>query len=487
MPPLQAIQLELARRNLHDYVRLFWPAIEVDDFLDNWHVATICEHLEAVTAGQIRRLMINMPPRHMKSLGVNVFWPSWVWATRRPQTSFLFASYAQSLTIRDSVKCRRLIQSSAYADLKQWCEQRWELTGDQNAKERYDNTAGGYRLATSVDGALTGEGGHIIVVDDAHNVQQGESEAERKNVIRWWDEAMSTRLNSMKTGAYVVLGQRVHEDDLYGHILEMAKAQDWTVLCLPARYESGPSRCRCPAIPFDDPRTKDGEPLWKSRFDDSELRALESQMTPYAVASQLQQRPQPREGGMFKPEKLVRVKSLPPAAQLIKGVRYWDKAATEGGGCDSAGVLLYKVAGQPYQWLFADARHGKWSAARRNQIIKATAELDGRAIHVRHEQEPGSGGKESAEITTRELAGWVVTTDRVTGSKVSRAEPLAAQVEAGNVAVLVTDGDNQWVKKMCDEMELFPTGKEKDLVDAGSGAFNYLALPQAGTAGTWRT
>lgn len=183
LPPPEVVDLELARRSLKDFVRLFWPSVETELFISNWHLDVICEHLEAISTRDIRRLLINLPPRHGKTLCADVFWPAWEWVNR-PETSFLFASYASSLSIRDSVKCRRVIQSPLYQALLQWAEARWTLCGDQNAKQRYDNTAGGYRLATSVDGALTGEGAAIIGVDDPHNIQQGESEAERNSVIR---------------------------------------------------------------------------------------------------------------------------------------------------------------------------------------------------------------------------------------------------------------------------------------------------------------
>lgn len=455
-------------------------------YVDNWHIEVICEHLEAISRRQIRKLLINMPPRHMKSILLAVMWPAWTWL-HNPSRSQLFASYAHSLSIRDSVKCRRLLLSPVYHQLKEWCESRWEFASDQNAKERFENTAGGYRLATSVEGALTGEGADDIVVDDAHNVVEGESEVEREKVLTWWDESMSTRLNDPQTGAYVVNGQRVHENDISGHIQESLEEQGWTFLCLPARYE-GSSRSRSHLMPILDRRSRIGEPLWPQRFGEAELKDLETRMTPYSAACQLQQRPQPREGGMFKPDKLLKVRAMPPAQNIIKGTRYWDKAATEGGGCNSAGVLVYKVQNEPYSYLIADGVVGHWSASHRNQIMKSTADLDGRSIRIVHEQEPGSGGKESAEATNKLLDGFLVEADKVTGSKVTRAEPFSCQVNAGNVAILLPPVGSplpSWIRQLLNELEMFPTSKTKDLVDATSGAYNSLALKQEVKAGVW--
>src|SRR6202171_4519631 len=154
------IDRELAERNLRDFVRLAWPVVEPrPPFVDGWHIDAITDHLQAIARGEIRNLLINVPPRHMKSLLVSVFWPCWEWV-RYPQRRWLFSSYGASLSIRDSVKCRRLIESPWYQT--NWGH-RFSLTGDQNAKARFDNDRTGYRLSTSVGGAATGEGGDRLV------------------------------------------------------------------------------------------------------------------------------------------------------------------------------------------------------------------------------------------------------------------------------------------------------------------------------------
>ncbi len=174
---------ELAERSLWEFTRQMWRWADPAPFQDNWHIGAICEHLQAVSTGEIRRLLINIPPHHCKSSLVSVMWPAWVWI-RSPGTSFMAASYAQTLSTRDSVKCRRVIESPIY-------QRRWgagfRLTGDQNTKTRFDNDRNGYRLATSVGGALTGEGGDVIIVDDAHNVADKESETIPQSTLDWWE------------------------------------------------------------------------------------------------------------------------------------------------------------------------------------------------------------------------------------------------------------------------------------------------------------
>jgi predicted phage terminase large subunit-like protein len=198
------------------------------------------------------------------------------------------------LSLRDSVKCRRLIESPWYQRL--WGD-RFGLTGDQNTKTRFDNTLGGSRLSTSVGSALTGEGGSIIVVDDPNAAQEAFSEATIEATIEWWDGALSTRLNDPKTGAFIVIQQRLSEEDLTGHILSK-EADNWTHLCLPMRYE--PERSYVTSIGWQDPRTEPGELLWPERFGEPEVVSLEKSMGPWTAAGQLQQRPEPKGGGIIK-------------------------------------------------------------------------------------------------------------------------------------------------------------------------------------------
>lgn len=296
IPGLAEIQKELAERSLADFIRIGWPQIDPADFVTNWHIDAISEHLEAVTFGDLRRLIINIPPRHMKSLSVSVAWPAWVWAQRKrsklsgPSVGFLSTSYAQSLSVRDGLKCRRLIDSPWYQ--RNWGD-RYALTSDQNTKIRFDNDKGGYRLASSVDGTATGEGGDVIIVDDPISAKDALSDTVRQSTNDWFDNTMSSRLNDPKTGAFVLIMQRLHEDDMVGHVLERDPGQ-WTQLCLPARYE--PDH---PHVWPLDPRKVKNELLWPERMGEAEVAQLECTMGPYTAAGQLQQRPSPKEGGVI--------------------------------------------------------------------------------------------------------------------------------------------------------------------------------------------
>src|SRR5262245_33410070 len=166
------IDRELATRNLRDFVLQAWDVVEPSTpFVPGWHVDAIIEHLEAVSLGQIRNLLINVPPRHMKSLAVSVFWPAWEWI-RWPERRWLFASYAESLAIRDNVRSRRLIQSMWYQN--NWGG-RFQFAGDQNEKRKVETNRGGHRIAVGTGGAATGEGGDRLVIDDPHKIADADS------------------------------------------------------------------------------------------------------------------------------------------------------------------------------------------------------------------------------------------------------------------------------------------------------------------------
>jgi len=288
--------------SLYAFLMNGWKYIDPAPFAHGWPIEAVAEHLQAVVDGDIKRLIINIPPRCEKSSLTSVAFHAFTWAQRRksdtsgPGVQFLHASYSQSLTLRDSTKCRRLIESPWYQGL--WGD-RFHLMADQNTKSRFDNDKGGSRLSTSVGSSLTGEGGNIIVVDDPNAAQEAHSEATIATTIEWWDGALSTRLNNAKTGAFVVIQQRLSEEDLTGHILSK-EVGEWTHLCLPMRFE--PERSFITSIGWEDPRKEAGELLWPERFGEREVANLERQMGPWTAAGQLQQRPEPKGGGVIKRE-----------------------------------------------------------------------------------------------------------------------------------------------------------------------------------------
>lgn len=285
---------------LHDFVAAAWPQFEGGrDFTDGWAVGAVCEHVQAVLDGQIRDLLINIPPRCCKSTVVSVCMQPFAWI-RDPTMQFFFASYSDKLSIRDHVKSRRLMES-------RWFQTRWgnkfQLTDDQNTKVRFDNMQGGYRVASSIDGTVTGEGADLLAFDDPNSANDI-GDAALQNAQDFWQYTMPTRLNDFKNGKRIVVQQRLHEKDISGIILR--DKGDFVHLVLPMEFEKA-RRSITVALPgtngkkWQDPRTKEGELLWPERIDERAVARLKRELgSTYAIAGQLQQRPSPGEGGIIK-------------------------------------------------------------------------------------------------------------------------------------------------------------------------------------------
>jgi hypothetical protein len=299
-------EAERLEGSLIDFVEAAWPTVDGSVYQSNWSIDALCEHLQAVTEGQISRLLVNFPPRCGKTLVTSVCWPAWTWARRErsyrsgPGVKFLCGSYGHTLAMTNSNLTRRLILSPWYQGL--WGN-RFALSGDQNSKTQFDNTAGGTRLASSVGGTLLGVGGDVIVIDDPHNVADVESEAERARALNWWSEISTTRLNDPKQAAIVVIKQRLHEEDVSGQILS-SESDDWVHVSIPTRYDPGRHCVTVPVgvdqIVWEDPRTEDGELMWPERFGEAQVDAIEAGLGPYLSSGRLQQSPQPKGGGIFK-------------------------------------------------------------------------------------------------------------------------------------------------------------------------------------------
>jgi predicted phage terminase large subunit-like protein len=295
----ERVKAERARRDLAYFFEQAWQVIEpATPFIANWHISAICEHLEAVSRGEIQQLLITMPPRHAKSSIVSVAWPAWVWITH-PHIRWLFASYALSLSIRDNRKCRQIIESPWY---QRNFGRSFRLSDDQNQKIRYENDHLGYRIAASTTSSVTGEGGDVIVVDDPINAKDADSVVMREAAIDWWDRTMSTRVNNPKKDAKVIVQQRLHQQDLAGHVLEQG---GWEHLCLPTEFEPL-RRCYTPVAgkvwKCTDPRKEEGELLWPARFGAQEVVKAKKQLGPIGYAGQHQQSPTPASGALWRKE-----------------------------------------------------------------------------------------------------------------------------------------------------------------------------------------
>lgn len=460
-----------------------WPILEPEtEFVDGIHVHAICLHLQAVTEGRIPNLIINIPPGHAKSLLVAVFWPAWVWI-HHPESRWLFSSYREPLATRDSLKCRRLIESEWYQ--RRWGDQ-YQLCGDQNQKQRFENNRTGYRVVVPMC-AGTGERGDYVVVDDPHSVDQAESDAERTAAVDWWNGVMSTRRNDPSKGHMIVVHQRLHEADLTGDLLIRGGYEH---LCLPAEFE--PDRRCHTRIDWTDPRMEAGELLWPQKLDSTALENLKASLGSYRYAGQYQQRPAPLGGGMLKKHwwKYWQPKgaNLPPvpvrmpdgSIEQRKAVdlprrfdlelQTWDMAFKDSKNADYVVGQVQAACGAD-RFLLDQARGRMDLPATLLAVRRLSAHWPEAILKL---VEDKANGPAVVQSLRHEIAGFVEV--RPEGGKISRAAAASPQLESGNW-YLPHPLLAPWVEEFIGECASFPNGAHDDQVDAWSqGAKRLLRI-----------
>lgn len=474
------IQRELNNRSLYQFLKWSWSEISGQPFVDNWHIRYLCSILEEVAYGVGNRepkkhdLLINVPPGSTKTIICSIVFPVWCW-TKWYWIRFITASYSSTLSLESAEYSRDLIKSVKFQELYPELGIKADKDTKGNFKivkktpskinpHKQGEILGGNRYSTSVGGTLTGFHGDIIIWDDPINPQQTFSDIQLEIANKWIDQTLPTRKTNKKVSVTIGIMQRLHQNDPSGHLLKKNK-ENLKHISLPGEIRNYKQ--------FLKPRG-----LKKFYVDDlfdvnrlswSVLNELETDLGQYGFAGQIGQNPAPAGGGMFKVDHFQMVSEIFPKKEYVKSVRYWDKAGTaKGKGAYTTGVKISKLRNGMF--IVDDVKRGRWSSEERERIIKQTAEVDGTDVWQVVEQEPGSGGKESAENTIKNLAGFLVEADRPTGDKATRADPLSVQVNSGNILLRVAE----WNLKYKEEFGLFPNSTYKDQVDATSGGFNFL-------------
>jgi predicted phage terminase large subunit-like protein len=489
-----SLQAEICRRSFLQFVKRFWHIVITEPPKWNWHVEVICEELQIVAErifkGQdkLYDLVINVPPGSTKSTLVSIMWPAWCW-TRMTHFRTIGASHTHTLALDHSRKGRLIVKSDLYQKLfgenapepqEGEKDNRVLMRDDQNTKQFYETTTGGDRHAVGTGGLIIGFHGHALIGDDLIDPKGARSEADIKFASEWVRETYLSRKVDKRVAVFVLIMQRLAEGDPTGMILQLAKENPKSYkirhICLPdiLNEHVSPPRMRLKYIAHKCSDGETREMLDPARISWEAICAAKAELGPFGYAGQYGQWPVPPEGGMFKIGK-IRIGIPPPTMKFHRIVRYWDKAGTEGfEGAETSGTKMaeyIEFAGGKisvrFYWIL-DVIHGRWDSGERERIILQTAQADGRGVIVCVEQEPGSGGKESAQATVRNLAGFTIGKDKVTGDKISRADPLSIQVNEGNVCVVQGAA---WWPYLRDQMALFPFGKLKDCVDSTSGAF----------------
>ncbi len=437
---------DMARADLYFFAR--WMFLRRRGF--HWrrapHHRVLCDALMRVFHGECTRLIINIPPRYSKTELAVVSFIAWAMG-HVPDSEFIHVSYSSTLAVENSAQVRAVLQHEAYAEAFPGVR----LATD--AKAHWATTAGGVMYSTGAGGTITGFGagkdregfGGAIVIDDPHKADEARSDVVRQGVIDWFQNTLESRKNSPSRTPVILIMQRLHEDDLSGWLQAGGNGEVWEQIVMPAINE-------------------DGTALWPEKHDLDALRRME-QASPYVFAGQYLQRPAPPEGGIFKPAQIQVIDALP--AVPTQWARGWDLAATTGGDW-TAGAKLGKTADG--RFIIGDMVRLRAGPDDRDAALRNTASRDGARVRVSLPQDPGQAGKTQVLHLSRMLAGYPVHTSPETGDKITRAEPLASQVNVGNVLML----RGPWNDELVNELRMFPNGRTDDQVDALSRAFSVL-------------
>jgi len=497
---MKAIEKRRCELSLAEFVRHAWSVIEPGQpYVHGWHIDFICAHLEAITdevvldTGELyNRLLVNVPPGTMKSLLIGVFWPAWEWGPRNlPHMRYVCAAHSQDLAIRDGLRMRRLVLSDWYQG--HWGD-RVKLTGDQNQKTKFENTATGFRQATAA-GSITGARGDRVIIDDPHSVDGANSDQQRNSTLTWFLEAVPTRVNNPDRSAIVVVMQRLHEEDVSGVILDRDLGYDH--IMLPMRYD--PTRAYPTKLGYVDPREEDGELLFPDRFPQEVVERDEKAMGPYAAAGQFQQQPEPRGGGIIKDHwwQLWERSEYPPIEFIVASL---DTAYTQKAENDFSAMTVWGVFSAPGDSLATRSvdRYGRTMEIRTSyqseqlgpvpKVMLMYAWQEKLELHELAEkvaetcqrmrvdrlliENKAAGHSVAQEI--RRLFGWEDFAVQMYDPKTLDKTARLYSVQHIFAEQMVYAPNKDWAEMVIRQCSVFPKGKNDDLVDTVSMSLNHL-------------
>jgi predicted phage terminase large subunit-like protein len=442
----------LLRTRLAAFIRKSFHTVDPGaEYSHNWHVDLIAEYLEACHRREIKRLIINVPPRYMKSIAVTVAWPAWLLG-KNPSERIIAASYSHSLSLKHSTDCRLVLKSEWYRK----AFPNVALTDDQDTKEKFVTTERGMRYATSVGGSVTGEGGNFLIFDDPHNPQQALSDVQRQHALTWFDQTFASRLNDKQNGVIVGVMQRLHANDLTGHLLEKG---GWEHVSIPQVAEV--------RTIIDFGRVKKirevGDILHESRENSEAIERLKRDIGSYAWAGQYQQRPAPAEGGMCKATWFKRYDRQQDVYEQI--VQSWDTASKANELNDPSVCTTWGVRKDGYDLLQVMVRRLEFPQLK--ALVRSQAEaFSPDAILI----EDKSSGQALLQDLKKETKLPVIAINP-TADKITRFAAVTPMIEAGRIALPTHAA---WLTDYEMEMYTFPNAPHDDQVDSTSQLLEWM-------------
>lgn len=470
----EALEAEriLCARSFSYFIKRAWPQIIPDKLRWNWHMDAMAEHMQALATGGIpsNRLLINVPPGASKSTVVGVMYPAWLWGPGgQPGHKYIGAAHEQGLAVRDSRMTRELVRSD-------WYQRLWPIAfkSDQNEKLYFENAQFGFRQACAIAG-FTGRRGHTVGIDDPLSVEKAHSETDRATALRVLSETIPTRLVDPATSAIVIVMQRLHEKDPSGYV--MSQDLGYEHLCIPMEYD--PSRARTTCIGWTDPRKVDGELMFPDRFPREVVDKYKIALGEYGYAGQMQQRPSPAGGGIFKDE-WWQYCDLAPTAEWR--AIYADTAQKTGQQNDYSVFECWGKTVIGSKAILLDVARGKWEAP---ELLE-----QGRAFWAKHNAVKDMGPLRKMAIEDKVSGTGLIQTLKREGipvvaiqrdrDKITRAHDAAPSIQAGNVLLL----RGAWVSDFIGEASGFPNAAHDDMLDPMMDAVAEI-VGNAGQSTAW--
>ncbi|MEY3197503.1 MAG: hypothetical protein RLZZ59_874 [Pseudomonadota bacterium] len=426
------------------------PGVEYEH---NWHIDLLSDYLSAVQKGEIRRLIINIPPRTLKSVCTSVAWPAWILG-QDPTKRIMVASYSQNLSLKHSLDTRLIMTSSWYKRLFP----QTILSSKNNTKSKFMTSKNGFRMATSVGSMVTGEGGDLLIIDDPHNPSHINSKVRRENVIDWYEKTFSSRLNNKKTGAVVLVMQRLHEEDLAGHLLN-SNLKEWVLLKLPLKtHETITYKIGKNSYSYG----LDGV-LQNSRYDEKIIEQISSEMGIRDFSAQYLQEPISENDSFLKHSDLVFYEKLEEIPEYV--VQSWDTAIKTSEESDYSVCSTWAVIQNSYYLI--NLFRGKLAYPElKNKILSLNIKYKPKFILI---EDHGSGQSIIQDLRSEGMQNIVPIKQKL--DKITRFASTVPLFQSGSVKMLQS---SSWLSICVRELTCFPNTKHDDVVDSISQFLRYV-------------
>lgn len=455
VPNDQHILGHILRNDFGSFVaKVFTTVCPNDTYLPNWHVGAICHELMRISQGENNRLVVNVPPRFLKTIIVSVAWVAWRLG-HEPAERIVCASYSSDLAAKYSNDTRRVMGSDWYRRLFP----RTRINPKKNTETEFETTRGGFRLATSVGGTLTGRGGNIIIVDDPLRAGDAHSGTRREEVNEWFTGTVMSRLDEPKTSTVIIVAQRLHVDDLSGHVLR--NKGHWTQLNIPVIAETNKTYALGDNLSH---HRKAGELLQPARMTKAEVEDLRGQMGTMNFSAQYQQDPVPAEGNMVKIAWFQPYTELPALDGRVTRIHSWDTAMTSGEQSDYSVCTVWRVK-EEVVFLEEVVRERLDYPDLRHRVVDLIDRDKPDAVLIENK---GSGQSLAQDLR----ANWrsVIPIDPV-GDKVMRLAAVTPLIEGGSVHL---PQSASWLEDFLAEVKAFPAARHDDQIDSLSQALIWI-------------